>query len=767
MGAVYEMGRTEDPIFIPTLVEGLKSDIPDELEKISMMDILLEHAKKEPENRHLIEAIPLFSRLIEGSGRNLQVRVVKLLEEISVNNPGAEELLTSVPVLTRQEIMDIAGTAKILYFMGPKIISPLIEKLDSTDNYDRRNAIKILGRIAREMREYEEANTELQKAVLPLIELLNVQDATRSSAVEALGNFRDLRALTPLIELLDDDYSRVRANASLSIGKLAIANPGNPEVLKAIRPLIKRLKDTDEYVRSWTADSLGHIAEANPGREELKEAVNPLIEMLGDEENDYHARDALVKFRVVAIHRIIKTLENENENIRRNAILILRDMAEKPEVPEIEEAVIPLTRLLEDKNERIRQNTAWALGDIGSMKAVPTLIKALGDKSDNVIVEVAKALRDIAEKNCECQELLKAVSPLVALQDKDIFSWAPTMALKSIAEKNPGRQELIPAIAPLIKVVECGEEFKSKEASNALAAIGVSALPAVIELLNSRYVETIRTAARTIAKIADNNPRDPELEKAIPGLIKITMTKKLKPRPGWDGWNRSTEPHIIFESMQRMAIEAIGCIGAPAVDPLLKKGGENVIQAFRAIAKTHPGIPEIKKAVPFLIDYIRHPFTRTLVDIVLGEVGDIRALPVLLERTFSAGSTPLEAIRKIAKVNPGSPEIVNAVVPLIAKLSRPVERDLLFSTIGEILEGCNSRELVQDFDKNIDEALQNLRKECKDDDKLARFEIRLAELKKTATERKHELASKQDILLDGKQKPKNGNGNKSKTRIRS
>ena len=60
-----------------------------------------------------------------------------------------------------------------------------------------------------------------------------------------------------------------------------------------------------------------------------------------------------------------------------------------------EKQVERLTRDLQDENEDIRWNAVEVLGQIGSVDAVPTLIQVLQDENEDVRWNTTKALKQI------------------------------------------------------------------------------------------------------------------------------------------------------------------------------------------------------------------------------------------------------------------------------------------------------------------------------------------------------------------------------------
>ncbi|MGA8070588.1 MAG: HEAT repeat domain-containing protein, partial [Halobacteriota archaeon] len=89
----------------------------------------------------------------------------------------------------------------------------------------------------------------------------------RATAVKALGQIKDPRAVKGLISVLNDKDWFVRERAAEALSKI-----GEP----AIDPLISALKDQNGLVRERAAEVLGKIGDAT--------SIKPLVETFHDEE---------------------------------------------------------------------------------------------------------------------------------------------------------------------------------------------------------------------------------------------------------------------------------------------------------------------------------------------------------------------------------------------------------------------------------------------------------------------------------------------------
>lgn len=272
-----------------------------------------------------------------------------------------------------------------------KTIKPLIEQLKDQDEGVRWSVALTLGQLG---------NTQ---AVLPLIESLN-SNVAKGGIVRALGVLGDKRAVLPLIKLLQDKDEEVRKEAISSLEQLGDE--------RAVEPLINILKDKDKWVRISTASALGKLSDkraVEPLIKSLKDedyavrenvaeslgilkdetAILPLLNLLESEDIDgvlgYLAR-ALGRLNVEqAILPLIRKMNQVVvERANMDILLSLQHLCSL--------SIAPLLEALEDEEKQIRKNAIQILGLLGS-KAEPHLNKALNDENEEVRKEASEALK--------------------------------------------------------------------------------------------------------------------------------------------------------------------------------------------------------------------------------------------------------------------------------------------------------------------------------------------------------------------------------------
>ena len=176
-----------------------------------------------------------------------------------------------------------------------RAIKPLINTLNDENNGVRSNSIIALVKIG-------EPTVEL------LINALKDKEwRVRWQAAETLGEIRDLRAIKPLINTLNDENNGVRSNSIIALVKIgeptvellinvltdkegqirgqAAETLGEIGDLRAVIPLISTLKDENPWVRMTAVNALGNIGDAR--------AVEPLQNVLNDENYDVQMTAAI------------------------------------------------------------------------------------------------------------------------------------------------------------------------------------------------------------------------------------------------------------------------------------------------------------------------------------------------------------------------------------------------------------------------------------------------------------------------------------------
>jgi HEAT repeat protein len=356
-----------------------------------------------------------------------------------------------------------------------------------------------------------ESSAQVEILLVQLRDVNNVRG--RIDAMTKLSELRDLRALQPLIEAIDDNDEYIRAYAALSLGIL-----GDP---RAGVSLTKLLKDKHHFVRFRTAEALGLIGDTC--------CVNELIIALKDENYEvrWEAAKALGYLRDDrAIEPLMKLLDDDNLGVKMVAIRSLGRFRNQIVLEFLVECLL-------NECAEIRFSSAFALGEIMDSKSTQPLIKALTDNNSEVRAAAAIAIGCILDPS-GFQPIIKLLkqsddlvsSPLIMLKNPNInltdlfinllshenaiIRQCLTLVLPSIA--CPNRELIYNALFEKLK----DDNYTVRAtAAKALGEIGdVSFADVLIKALQDEDYYCILCVKSSIRKIVDKI--DPELALSIP-----------------------------------------------------------------------------------------------------------------------------------------------------------------------------------------------------------------------------------------------------------
>ncbi|MEE9233992.1 MAG: HEAT repeat domain-containing protein [Candidatus Acidoferrales bacterium] len=182
------------------------------------------------------------------SHRDVRLDATRELKRAS--DPGVVELL-----LTALEEVDPEAVANAAYALG--------------ELQDPR-AVEPLAVVVRGGRPNSDGWTRLR--VFPHEMFSALQDTAKVEAATALGQIGDPRAVEPLVEVLQDEPSKVRRAAAQALGTLG--------AVRALEPLLAALEDESPDVRREAAKALGHIGDPR--------AVERLVALAEDESDPAH-----------------------------------------------------------------------------------------------------------------------------------------------------------------------------------------------------------------------------------------------------------------------------------------------------------------------------------------------------------------------------------------------------------------------------------------------------------------------------------------------
>jgi HEAT repeat protein len=316
----------------------------------------------------------------------------------------------------------------------------------------------------------------------------------RGSAILFLGIMRDDRALDPLLEMSADELhaSEVK-KALIFIGK------ENPQVLVPLFerefPYMKRyiceiaaevaapvyfdilvnlLADEDGHVRGISAAGLANIGD--------QRSVEHIIKLFRDPYEDVQeaAIKALGKFKSgLNLEDIHKMLDSKNPMVRRNASLLLGEIALPDSVPALGFA-------LKDEDVRVRRAVVSALSAIKTSTSVECLVRALADEDSDIRAAAALSLGSIG-----AAETVEHLCLLLT----DSEEMVKVAAAKALGKISAGR-----AVPNLVELLADPNGFVKTAVIAALGKIGgVDSREALIRMLDAEDIEVKRTAITSLS----------------------------------------------------------------------------------------------------------------------------------------------------------------------------------------------------------------------------------------------------------------------------
>ena len=407
----------------------------------------------------------------------------------------------------------------------------------------------------------------------------------RRSAVNALQDIGDNRAIEPLIEALKNEH---KLNIRWSIRR-GIKKIGGENVVES---LINALTDDDHKAREAIAEALGGYRD--------ERVVEPLIAALKDEEP--RVREAAARALgdvndVQAVEPLIEALKDEEPKVREAAARALGCF--KGGVKD-KLAVEPLIEALKDEEPKVREAAASALEDVNDVQAVEPLIEALKDEENEVRRAAAKSLGGYKDE--------RAVEPLIeAMLCLNGGVWASESAAKSLSQIGGER-----AIEALIAVLK-DQTMRGETVAAAVSVITVCqderGVEAVIEALKHENFYAVTRAAWFLGTIASHGPMS-KLDSVVE-QSRIVQAKLVR--------ERAVEPLIEAlkgEQYFRRLTSAFVGIG----QALVEIGTEHVVEELIDLLKY-----ENNRANGSQVQ------VRTVAAYALGEIGDIRAVEPLIE----------------------------------------------------------------------------------------------------------------------------------------
>ena len=336
--------------------------------------------------------------------------------------------------------------------------------------------------------------------------------AIREEAATVLGDFRDPRAVGPLVCLLRDADRAVRQAAigaltaigepSVPVLGLCLSDP-QPDVQEAassvlasiadervLIPLIDALQNRDWIVRMHAAKGLGRIKDAR--------AIEPLIPLLQDKVKAVRQEVtiALAEIGDSALPSLVEALKHPEWLVRLHAVEALAKSGSP-------DAVEPLLWVLfNDQDQAVREDVVRALGQLRDGRAMEFLVTVMNEPG----------LRPLAVDSLGMVGDRRAVPVLIAVlegSDRPVASrtvagcgdsWDEEMETKGAAVRALGRLGDESAIPVLLKAL--GETVTRADAAAALVGFGSRVIAPLLAIMTQTSDENVRFHAKdTLGKV--------------------------------------------------------------------------------------------------------------------------------------------------------------------------------------------------------------------------------------------------------------------------
>jgi len=346
----------------------------------------------------------------------------------------------------------------------------------------------------------------------------------RARACLSLGRIGDRATLDPLLKALRDDAASVRGAAAFAIGVMedaaALADLGREPRRAAAEALLPLLEDEERAVAAAAVAALGKLGFADlAGR--LIETAAPYpttltaLARLGaielapwiaerlksdDQDNRWAAALALNALDAPSDAGITRSFLNLTKD--RDAAVRAEVVAGLGRAAPSQEVLEALARMASDPDPKVRIEAVGALGTLHVPGTLEILVKALGDRNENVAAASVRAIGKLGERRAApVLESLRFRASIVSYQ-----------AEEAIAELAGVDGAWIEGLRPL------PETYRTPAGIQAVAAaLGRSRLAAGLDLLREMWKDStpeIRSERVAVFRALQERPA-PELDEYL------------------------------------------------------------------------------------------------------------------------------------------------------------------------------------------------------------------------------------------------------------
>ncbi len=592
----------------------------------------------------LIKALKDESPAVQDAATQALIAIgTSLDEERFSSNPGELVTYMVIPLLREEEayirntalliLTEIGSKAPFLIYQLLKDKDPDVRKFgldliaDIKSGFDGEKVIPLLKDPNANVRAAAaRALGELryEKAISALIECLNDEEWVSFYVLQALASLRSSDAAKAIGELLlTTDSLLVKAEAIDTLGKIGTQEVIEPllkyypiatrdekrEIIKALIRVEALPKDKDikdELLSLIKEGEWEEKALAFKGVKitNLKEAVPLLVEEAGKLDPscfDYDEKISLIQDTLLAIdseEELLFLLEKDKLKYRAKAFVIntLGKMRSKKAIP-------ILLRFLEDIKRDIRIASAKALGDIGDKESVqPLVVRSVEDVDVNVRKAAIEALGMIRAR--------EAFEPLLELIQKETYPDVIESIVISLIEIDQDRflsnlkfyrTEVKLAVANvtysldiLNMLLQCDTLDVRKAAIMALGKLATpEAISKITEFISSENREIKKTAISALGEAQFCSDLLFECLNDEDPWIRYYAVKAL---------SKSCEPEILIERLTPLLDDSFPPVVIATIEVLSLFGGREIYDILYS-KKEHPN-KEIREKIEEVLSRI-------------------------------------------------------------------------------------------------------------------------------------------------------------------
>ena len=515
-----------------------------------------------------------------------------------------------------------------------KLVSILIQSLDSKDESARSRAISSLGRVYSDevfdqlIEALSNENEDLRIGALEALEHLDMErsiDSFVSAALTDSAASVRAQAVRVLAETQTDPVTEVLVRVALEDESFDVR-----EKATAALRISGFEKASKFFFRCLSEDRSAHVIASASRLVELigEEAIGVLAQGLGSEDSE--VRKAIVEIAKVlredAVEILYQALDDEEREIIREATVALIGIGSKEAMTFLgkraksEEAITDaLVQALESNNATVWRRAAEVLGRLGDDRAIAPLVNALRDEDSVVWRRAAEVLGELSDE--------QAVGPLICVLE-DEASIVRRRAAEVLGKIGHER-----AIEPLINAFRDDDPVVRRRAAKALGQIGAErAVGPLIAALADKDPSIRRGAIEALGTILE-----------VPQLVDLASEAKSVRQSGARalgqlGDKRAVEPLIATlrdrdPSVRLRAAEALGQLGDKrAVEALIVATIRNRDPSVRRRAADALGKLKAEQSVEPLINALQDddPVVRLQAAEALGRLKDERAVEPLI-----------------------------------------------------------------------------------------------------------------------------------------